>query len=81
MSMSVEEIVKQYNELSETDQRQVQEFVNNLLGNRKLPPSELGVLARMLAECEDEEEKDLLSDKITRAFYGSEESDPLPPAA
>lgn len=81
MSMSVEEIVKQYNELSEPDQLQVQKFVDNLLANRKLPPSELGVLTRMLVECEDEEEKELLSEKITRAFYGSEETDPLPPAA
>lgn len=81
MSMSVEEIVKQYKGLSEPDQRQVQEFVDNLSVNRQLPPSELGVLAHMLTECDDEEEKDLLSEKIIRAFYGPEETDPLPPAA
>lgn len=79
--MSVEEIINDYQKLSEQDQRRVTDFVDNLTAAQKSSPAELGVLARELVECEDDELKTLLSEKITRAFYGTEEDDPLPPAA
>jgi hypothetical protein len=68
--MTSVEIIEEIKRLPRAEQNRVIDFVQKAVAVRPLTPSELGELAREMAETKDPAEADRLQAEIVHGFYG-----------
>ncbi len=68
--MTAVEIIEEIKRLPRAEQNRVIDFVRKAGEARPLTPTELGELAKQMAEAKDPVEADRLQAEIVRGFYG-----------
>ncbi len=69
--MTASQVIGEIVALPEEERRQVIEFTRKLADQRKLSPTDLGVLGSRLSHCEDDGSAAVLKEEIVAGFYGS----------
>jgi hypothetical protein len=70
--MTAGQIIEEFKRLPKDEQTKVLDFVQQVAGNRRLTPEELGELAKRMVATPDSAEADRLKEKIVRGFYGGD---------
>jgi len=68
--MTAAELIREFQQLPETEQQTVLEFVDAFRKRRQLSPEELQRLAERMTEVNDRAQKDELKERIINGFYG-----------
>ncbi len=70
--MTGSQVIEEIKRLPKEERAKVLEFTRQIGENCRLPPEELGRLAKRMVETDNSAEAERLQVKIIRGFYGSE---------